>query len=205
MERTKYIQTQEIYALELFSSDAFLTINKQLLKHYGPEVSIFLSNLVDKYKYYKDRDHLKDGDWFYITHENQIEQTGLTLTKLRACKTILKNDNILEVRLKGIPAKEWYKLNFKELLDIIPISAIRHGIERQSVMESDGLSSGLLYNPSYIRKTIPPPLNLVIKYCQERKNSVDPNTFHDFYTTKNWMVGIDIVLQEKYTFHKVFI
>jgi hypothetical protein len=34
-----------------------------------------------------------------------------------------------------------------------------------------------------------PSLDDVSKYCQERKNSVDPQMFIDFYTAKNWMIG----------------
>lgn len=34
-----------------------------------------------------------------------------------------------------------------------------------------------------------PSIDDVSKYCQERKNSVDPQMFIDFYTAKNWMIG----------------
>lgn len=36
---------------------------------------------------------------------------------------------------------------------------------------------------------IPPSLDDVIAYCKERNNSVDPQKWHDFYTSKGWMVG----------------
>lgn len=35
----------------------------------------------------------------------------------------------------------------------------------------------------------PPTLELVVKYCSERKNSVDPETFWNFYNSKDWKVG----------------
>jgi hypothetical protein len=35
----------------------------------------------------------------------------------------------------------------------------------------------------------PPTLEEVKAYCLERKNSVDPQKWHDFYTAKNWMIG----------------
>lgn len=35
----------------------------------------------------------------------------------------------------------------------------------------------------------PPSLQEVADYCLERKNSVDPQTFIDFYSSKGWMVG----------------
>jgi len=35
----------------------------------------------------------------------------------------------------------------------------------------------------------PPTVEQVTEYCAERKNSVDPQKFVDFYTCKGWMVG----------------
>ena len=39
------------------------------------------------------------------------------------------------------------------------------------------------------RKNIPPSLEEVTAYCNERKNNIDPQTFIDFYESKGWMVG----------------
>jgi hypothetical protein len=39
------------------------------------------------------------------------------------------------------------------------------------------------------KNIIPPPLELIIKYCQERNSSVDPETFHDWNTSKDWFIG----------------
>ena len=35
----------------------------------------------------------------------------------------------------------------------------------------------------------PPSVDEVAEYCRQRGNSVDPNTFVDFYECKGWMVG----------------
>lgn len=35
----------------------------------------------------------------------------------------------------------------------------------------------------------PPSLEEIKAYCEERQNSVDPLRFHDFYSSKNWMIG----------------
>lgn len=35
----------------------------------------------------------------------------------------------------------------------------------------------------------PPTVEEVREYCNERKNNVDPETFVDFYTAKNWFIG----------------
>ena len=39
------------------------------------------------------------------------------------------------------------------------------------------------------KNIIPPTIEMVQEYCQERNNQVDPNTFYDFYETKGWKVG----------------
>lgn len=39
------------------------------------------------------------------------------------------------------------------------------------------------------KRFIPPTLEEVKKYCIERNNSVDPQRFIDFYSSKGWMVG----------------
>ena len=44
-------------------------------------------------------------------------------------------------------------------------------------------------SPRERKPFIPPTVEEVAAYCQERGNTVDPETFVDFYTGKGWMVG----------------
>jgi len=39
------------------------------------------------------------------------------------------------------------------------------------------------------KNIIPPAKNLVIEYCQQRKNNVDVNRWYNFYESKGWMIG----------------
>ncbi|MBU0907362.1 MAG: hypothetical protein KKD18_00805 [Nanoarchaeota archaeon] len=39
------------------------------------------------------------------------------------------------------------------------------------------------------KKFIPPSLDEVKRYCQERNNNINPQTFIDHYTSNGWMVG----------------
>ena len=38
-------------------------------------------------------------------------------------------------------------------------------------------------------RVIPPKLEDVIAYCEERHNGIDGEQFWDFYQSKGWMVG----------------
>lgn len=48
--------------------------------------------------------------------------------------------------------------------------------------ESKSISAGA-------RNFTPPTVEEVREYCQERNNGVNPEKWHDFYTSKGWMVG----------------
>lgn len=194
MERNKQSSKLE-YALEIFSSDAYFTINKKLLCHYGPEVAVFLSNLIDKYKYFKSKNTLYEWEWFYVTYEDQALFTGLTLSRLRTCKSVLIEDNILEVKRFGIPSKEYYRLNLERLTEIIGLYiALRKG-EGKPYCLPEGYNKNeknIIINNNRKKDnktTIPPSMEELTQYCQERKNNVDPQVFFDFYQSKGWMVG----------------
>jgi hypothetical protein len=43
--------------------------------------------------------------------------------------------------------------------------------------------------PKKSSKFIPPTIEEVKAYCQERKNKVDSEKWYDFYSSKGWMIG----------------
>lgn len=118
MERTinNNIQITKEQALDLYSSDAFISVNKKLLMVYGPEITLFISNLIDQYKYLKNNE-LITGDWFYFTADNQSETLGMSKFKIRNCKQQLIDDGILSIKFVGVPPKEFYKINVVSLIN----------------------------------------------------------------------------------------
>jgi hypothetical protein len=40
-----------------------------------------------------------------------------------------------------------------------------------------------------IKNNIPPKIEWVSQYCTERGHNIDPESFHDFYTAKDWKIG----------------
>lgn len=104
---------------EAFSSDAYFVVNKRLLRKFGPETAIFLSNLIDKMLMLNNKGLLEEDGGFFQTFEQQEEETGLTITRLRTCKRKLIEQQILYVKMRGIPPKEWYFLDFSVLKKIL--------------------------------------------------------------------------------------
>ena len=125
---------EQLLALDAYSSNSFLMVNKQLISTFGLNTAVFLSNLVDKFKYFQKEDKLNDDNSFFLTMEQQVDQTGLSTRVLRKSKRELLEKNIINTYMKGIPPKEFYIINFAELIDItiektvrnIPIKTVRN-------------------------------------------------------------------------------
>jgi hypothetical protein len=155
-------------ALEIFSTGSYLSINKKLLIHYGPEIAIYISNLIEKYKYFIKREKIKN-DWFYLIHDHQIEQTGLTITKIRTCKKVLKKRHILRTKMKGFPPKEYFQINFSELLGII---GSYHSSGNLTLIHQETL-------PSFIRKPYDNTFNILNKNKNNNKEKIFTDLFPD--------------------------
>jgi len=55
--------------------------------------------------------------------------------------------------------------------------------------EDENENAGANRKATRSKSFTPPTVDEVRSYCQERGNSVDPELFVDFYTSKEWMVG----------------
>ena len=64
----------------------------------------------------------------------------------------------------------------------------RHSNDIQTTTIEERKKERRKENNNTVRFT-PPDVNMVRDYCIERNNSVDPQSFVDFYTAKGWMVG----------------
>ena len=58
------------------------------------------------------------------------------------------------------------------------------------ICNSKGKGKGkTIKDNKYNNKYNTPTVEQVIEYCHERKTGVDPYKWHDFYTSKGWMIG----------------
>lgn len=105
--------------LSSLSSTSYLVVNKKLIYEYGANTAVFITNLIDKFKYYERKNQLKNNEWFFLTHENLINELNYTNRIIRSCKLKLRNNNIIETEMQGIPPKEYYKINWEALLGVL--------------------------------------------------------------------------------------
>jgi len=103
-------------ALEIFRTDAFLAVNKKLIQKVGIIKAAYITNLMDKYKYFRDRGMLTADGGFYLTYEEQTKQLGLSEHQLRTCKKEFIEAGVLRTEMRCTPRKEFYFIDFGELL-----------------------------------------------------------------------------------------
>lgn len=104
--------------IESFKSTGFLILNKRLIKRFGLIQAVLISNYIDKYVYFLERSKGDEG-WFFLTHEQQIKELNISEFLIRKYKKELISLELIKVKRKGIPAKEWININFDKLIEYL--------------------------------------------------------------------------------------
>lgn len=104
--------------IQLIASSNYITVNKALIRLLGIDEAIILGELASEYEYWSRREELQDG-YFYSTIENIEENTTLTEYKQRKALNNLKNQGIVSIKIKGIPAKRFIKINEGQVLYLL--------------------------------------------------------------------------------------
>lgn len=110
----------------------------------------------------------------------------------KKCKAILNNDEYLELRasLKGVSNIVIY--DFIENLEINNKTlkgTLKALLKHIAIGNEDENENENSFKKSRSKNFIPPTVQEVTEYCQERKNYINPENFVDFYQGKNWMIG----------------
>ena len=95
---------------DLLSTDGFIIYNKKLARTIGTNPAILLGYLCSEYNFYSSNGQL-DNEMFFCTREKIKYNTGLTETEQRTATKKLKELDIIETELKGMPSKTYYKIN----------------------------------------------------------------------------------------------
>lgn len=108
--------------LSLLASSSFITVNKDLIKAVGIEAALLFGELASEYSYWSDQ----NDDYFYSTVENLEEKTTLNDYQQRKAIKVLKDKGLIEVKIKGVPAKRYFKINDNAVLKIFDIQFFKN-------------------------------------------------------------------------------
>jgi hypothetical protein len=187
--------------IDLLASDNYIIANKTIAHLYGLEEAVLLGELASEYKYWKRRDELKDG-YFYSTVENVKENTTLSDKRQRSALTTLKEAGIVTVKLMGIPAKRYIKIEVEKVFELLMNKSGENGKSSSSEMAeleppkteiNNNNKNNKNNNKEEIeekpkrKRFVPPTLEEVEAYCRERNNGVDAKKFYDYFSANDWV------------------
>jgi len=101
----------------LLSSTAFIVLNKELARQVGLKEAVLLADLISKEEYFISKG-MTDG-WFFNTEANIEADTTLNPYHQRKCLKTLKKYEIIQTKRMGIPAKQYFKINEEQVLQIL--------------------------------------------------------------------------------------
>lgn len=104
--------------VSLIASNNYIVVNKQIARTFGLEEALLLGELASEMEYWQQRGELKDG-FFYSTIENVKDSTTLSDKRQRSALNTLKDAGIIDVKLAGLPAKRYIRINEKQLAQIL--------------------------------------------------------------------------------------
>ncbi len=123
-------------------------------------------------------------------HLGNLEKAGWLVTrkKIRTVNTGMQNYHHNEYHI-------CFPDEMKQIVNGLPSGGSRGKIDtEQRVNESRAEGKQLTPNNNRITKNnnsrfTPPNLKEIKEFCLSRQNHVNPEKFHNFYESKNWMVG----------------
>lgn len=112
---------EKLIARQKLLDGGFLRISNELIKHYDPALSVFITILLQCEKYADDNGLVSEKypDFFLCTREYVASRVKLTPFQQRIITRDLKELGIAEYKLIGTPAKGYYKLNHSILNEIL--------------------------------------------------------------------------------------
>ena len=96
---------------QVLSHGNYISINRTLISKLGLVSACMLSELMDEYEYYFDRNMLIDDGWFFSTRENIEKKIGLSRKQQDSAIKKLIDLGLIEKKRKGVPPKKHFKLN----------------------------------------------------------------------------------------------
>ena len=99
----------------ILSQNAFWIVNKSIAREVGLDASLLLSDLVTKQEYFNE-------EWFFNTADNIEVDTTLSPHQQRKAIKILIDKEFIETKLKGLPAKQHFKIVHNKLLNFLTTS-----------------------------------------------------------------------------------
>lgn len=98
--------------LKLLSNQGFISYNKIIARTYGVNEAILIGELCSIQDYFRTEE-------FYIVQERISNDTALSIKQIRTTLLNLEEKGIISISRKGVPCRNYYKINAELLNEII--------------------------------------------------------------------------------------
>ena len=127
---------------KMFESD-FVRVPRPFVRKFNLNTAVMLSEIYSEYTYWKERNELQQGGWFYSTVENMYYNTGLSKhQQLVACKE-LETYGIIKIKYHGMPKKRYFKFDvtmFNKLYNDFKLNSNSNEEDEVEVRKFEGFS-----------------------------------------------------------------
>lgn len=177
---------------DILTSDGYIIVNKELIKEYGLNEAIMIGELSAEYNYYKQKNEINEDGSFYSTVENIEKNTSLSkYQQAKALNTLIEKE-LISVDYKGIPPKRYIIQHFEKIIDLYKSKNLTFKSQKTSplkVKKVDGNNNNKNNNKNNnnIKKFIPPTLEEIKAYIDEKKLSIIAEDFYNYFDTGNWI------------------
>jgi len=103
--------------LDYVAGGNFIAVNRSIVRAIGLHAAVLLGELADKARYFRSEKQLDDG-WFYMTVDGTERNTGLGERAQRAAIDTLKECGAIDVAVRGMPRRRWFRINAMRVLEI---------------------------------------------------------------------------------------
>lgn len=132
-------------------------------------------------------------------------------TSVKSALKELKDAGYLEIKKLMPDASKSGRIEYEYILHEIPVTdktralfqySCNQAVENQAVENVGQINTNIIntnkqntkisIEKESIKKEsrfIPPSVDEITDYCDERNNNVDPQRFYDYYSAKGWMIG----------------
>ena len=127
---------------KMFESD-FVRVPRPFIGKFNLNTAVMLSEIYSEYTYWKERNELQQGGWFYSTVENMYYNTGLSKhQQLVACKE-LETYGIIKIKYHCMPKKRYFKFDvtmFNKLYNDFKLNSNSNEEDETVVRKFEGFS-----------------------------------------------------------------
>ncbi len=97
---------------------SFWQINKKMVRVFGIVPTLWIVNVFERWRYHVEKGDIKKDGYFYFTQTEIEKQTGINARKQTEITRNLQKLNILYVKRKGLPRKNYYRIELFKLLKV---------------------------------------------------------------------------------------